>query len=118
MGMDFKEEMVRSGMIMTKTIEFVERIIKDKKDQLKRLKNLKTISNKYELQINELLTKNTEEDIEYLQQIKAELEEWEVAKKHLILDKEFHQIDLHLHHDTIYKEDYLKLKKALEGKNE
>ena len=46
------------------------------------------------------------------------LEAWDVVKKHLILDKEFHQIDLHLHHDTIYKEDYLKLKKALEEKNE
>lgn len=49
-----------------------------------------------------------------LQQIKTELEAWEVAKKYLILDKEFHQIDLHLHHNTKYKEDYLKLKKALE----
>lgn len=103
---------------MTKTIEFVERKIKDKKDQLKRLKNLETISNKYELQINELLRKNAEEDIEYLQQIKCELEAWETVKKHLILDKEFHRIDLHLHHDTIYKEDYLKLKKALEVEDE
>lgn len=48
------------------------------------------------------------------QQIKTIVEAWEVVKKHLILDKEFHRIDLHLYHDTIYKEDYLKLKKALE----
>lgn len=54
--------------------------------------------------------------IKKLQQIKAELEAWEICKRHLILDKEFHQIDLHLHHDTKYKEDYLKLKKALEVK--
>ena len=47
------------------------------------------------------------------QQIKEELDAWEVVKKYLILDKEFHQIDLHLHHNTKYKEDYLKLKKAL-----
>ena len=49
-----------------------------------------------------------------LQQVKSDLEAWEVVKKHLILDKEFHQIDLHLHHNTKYKEDYLKLKKAIE----
>ncbi len=49
---------------MSKTIEFVNRKIKDKKDQLKRLEKLKVTSNKYDLQINELLTKNTEEDIE------------------------------------------------------
>ena len=70
---------------MTKTIEFVERKIKDKKDQLKRLKNLKTISNKYELKINELLTKNAEEDIEHLEQIKCELEAWEICKNKLNL---------------------------------
>ena len=55
--------------------------------------------------------------LKYFQQIKSELEAWEVCKKHLILDKTFHQIDfidIHLHHDTKYKEDYIKLKKALE----
>ena len=115
---------------MTKTIEFVERKIKDKKDQLKRLKNLKTISNKYELQINELLTKNTEEDIEYLQQIKCELEAWEVVKKRLIREKYgvFHSKDCSVHNYTrIYlkeikedenTEEYQILKKALEIEDE
>lgn len=57
-----------------------------------------------------------EEELELFKQIKSDLQAWEVMKKHLILDKEFHRIDLHLYHDTKYKEDYLKLKKALEVK--
>ena len=106
---------------MTKTIEFVERKIKDKKDQLKRLKNLKTISNKYELQINELLRKNTEEDIEYLQQIKCILEAWKVVKPSI---SEEHLEDCQIR--TMYgenpfmnvlQEEATKVKKALEVEN-
>lgn len=114
--MDFKEEMVRSGMIMTKTIEHIkDRIQFYKTSKANYAKEcIKHPNNK----TFEEAEKLCEELIQINEQIKCELEAWEVVKKHLILDKEFHRIDLHLHHDTIYKEDYLKLKKALEGKNE
>ena len=67
---------------MNRCIEFVEGKIKNEKKLLKKLKNLKTISNKYELKINESLTKNAEENLEYFQQIKTELEAWEEIQKH------------------------------------
>lgn len=70
---------------MTKTIEFVERKIEDRKYRLKKLENLKKISNKYELEINESLMESVEEDIEYLEQIKCELEAWEICKNKLNL---------------------------------
>lgn len=69
---------------MNETIEFVNRKIKDKKDQLKKLEKLKvTTSNKYKLQIIELLRKNAGEDIKHLEKIKWELEAWEVVKEEL-----------------------------------
>lgn len=95
---------------MSKTIEFVEKEIRNMKELLE-LDNILCLSpdDHYESWDNSL---------KMFQQIKSDLEAWEVVKKHLILDKEFHQIDLHLHHNTKYKEDYLKLKKALEEKDE
>ena len=105
---------------MKKTIEFVERKIKDKKDQLKRLENLKTMSNKYELQINELLTKNTEEDIENLEQIKAELEAWEVVKsatkRKLKVTGKYRDKFIEINHREYVEgtKKYQTLKKALE----
>lgn len=99
---------------MTKTIEFVERKIKDKKDQLKRLENLKTISNKYELKINESLMKNAEEDIEHLEQIKCELEAWE-----LMADRIFYGVGRCLIDSSVwFGEEAETIKKALEVKNE
>lgn len=88
---------------MNKYIEFVERKIKNEKNLLKKLKNIKTISNKYELKINESLTKNAEENIEYLQQIKTILEAWEEIKKYIII-KEGHDV----FYDCTY--EYIELK--------
>ena len=92
-------------MITNKTIEFIEK-------EIEKLKEF--------LELDDVLCLSTDEDYKFwynrlkmFQQIKEELDAWEVVKKYLILDKEFHQIDLHLHHNTKYKEDYLKLKKAL-----
>ena len=91
---------------MSKTIEFIEK-------EIEKLKEL--------LELDKILClspddhyKSWYDSLKMFQQIKSDLEAWEVVKKHLILDKEFHQIDLHLHHNTKYKEDYLKLKKAME----
>ena len=108
---------------MSKTIEFIEqatianqrKLEQYKKDLEYYQKDVSLIN--YGAKIFQL--KHDIEHIEKivlpnLQQIKAELEAWEIVKKYLILDKEFHQIDLHLHHNTKYKEDYLKLKKAME----
>lgn len=109
---------------MTKTIEFVERKIEDKKYKLKKLENLKNISNKYELEINESLMESVEEDIEYLEQIKCELEAWEVVKRELVLTvkEDKHKYDF-VYYWLIYhpyelleieKKDYEILKKVLE----
>ena len=107
---------------MSKTIEFVNRKIKDKKDQLKRLEKLKVTSNKYELQINELLTKNIEEDIEHLEKIKCELEAWEVMEKHLeYFPSDFYNgipEELITMTSLIGKKDYHIIIKALEIKDE
>ena len=62
------------------SLEFIEKEIKNAKELLKRLEKLKVISNKYELQLNEVLEKDTQEKLFYLQQIKSELEAWEVVK--------------------------------------
>lgn len=113
---------------MTKTFEFIEqatianqRRLEQYKRDLEYYKKESGLLIDYGAKIFHLKNdiKHIEETVlPNLKQIKCELEAWEVVKKHLILDKEFHRIDLHLHHDTIYKEDYLKLKKALEEKNE
>lgn len=113
---------------MNRYIEFVERKIKNKKDLLERLKNLKTISNKYDLQVNELLTKNTKEDIENLQQIKCVLEAWEELNKtfEIGVEKQIEEIyikgkNYYGNERTIWgysKEGALKVKKALEVEDE
>lgn len=119
---------------MTKTIEFVERKIEDRKYRLKRLENLKTISNKYELEINESLTESFEEDIECLEQIKCELEAWEICKNKLNLKVQTEEavtegfcmkgywllVEQYPYTQTtiIEQEEYKILKKTLEAKNE
>lgn len=105
-------------MIMN-NLEFIENIIKRGKEILKDIDKQIQENQNYpsllEFHIRE--KERIEKEIVNFEQIKAKLEAWEICKRHLILDKEFHQIDLHLHHDTKYKEDYLKLKKALEVKD-
>lgn len=119
---------------MSKTIEFVNRNIKNRKEQLKRLERLKVTSNKYELQINEVLMKNIEEDIEHLEQIKSELEAWEICKNKLNLKVQTEEavtegfcmkgywllVEQYPYTQTtiIEQEEYEILKKALEIKNE
>ena len=51
-------------------LEFIEKEIQKAKELLQRLEKLKVISNKYELQLNEVLEKDTQEKLFYLQQIK------------------------------------------------
>ena len=70
------------------SLEFIEKQIKNAKELLQRLEKLKVNSNKYELQLNEVLEKDTQEKLFYLQQIKSELEAWEVVKPYVdIIDK-------------------------------
>ena len=77
------------------------------------------------MQINEILTKNTEEDIEHLQQIKCELEAWEEMKEYIYLGHadskegiiDYVQIDEMIIYETnIY--DKVKKAKALEVEDE
>ena len=70
------------------SLEFIEKEIKNAKELLKRLEKLKVISNKYELQLNEVLEKDTQEKLFYLQQIKSELEAWEELKPEIKEHKE------------------------------
>lgn len=62
------------------SLEFIEKEIKKSKELLQRLEKLKVISNKYELQLNEVLEKDIQEKLFYLEQIKSELEAWKVVK--------------------------------------
>lgn len=103
---------------MSKTIEFVE----------KEIENIKEL-----LGLDDVLCLSTDEDCKFwynrlqaLEQIKCELEAWEVMKKRLIRKKYgvFHSKDCFVHNYTrIYlkeikedenTEEYQKLKKALE----
>ena len=102
-------------------LEFIEKEIQKAKELLQRLEKLKVISNKYELQLNEVLEKDTQEKLFYLQQIKSILEAWEVVKKHCdyqdydrfnCIPEGFYLIE------PIKGKDYLTIKKALEVENE
>lgn len=61
-------------------LEFIEKEIENAKELLQRLEKLKVNSNKYELQLNEVLEKDTQKKLFYLLQIKSILEAWEVVK--------------------------------------
>ena len=93
---------------MNKTIEFIDEKIKNQKNLLKRLEKPETISNKYELQINESLKKNAEENLEYFKQIKCELEAWEVVASILIEHK---LVDL----SWLLKNDFEKAQKIIKA---
>ena len=77
------------------SLEFIEKEIKNAKELLQRLEKLKVNSNKYELQLNEVLEKDTQEKLFYLYQIKAKLEAWEIVKSK--------EVDLY---DVIHTTDY------------
>ena len=64
-------------------LEYIEKEIKKTKELLQRLEKLKVNSNKYELQLNEVLEKDNQEKLFYLLQIKAELEAWDFTKREL-----------------------------------
>lgn len=67
------------------SLEFIEKEIQNAKELLQRLEKLKVNSNKYELQLNEVLEKDTQEKLFYLQQIKSELEAWKIVKDNTII---------------------------------
>ena len=103
------------------SLEFIEKEIKKTKELLQRLEKLKVISNKYELQLNEVLEKDTQEKLFYLQQIKSELEAWEVVKNKISIEKgsiDYATINIKDWHHHLTKEQFETLKKALEVKNE
>ena len=67
------------------SLEFIKNEIQNAKELLQRLEKLKVNSNKYELQLNEVLEKDTQEKLFYLEQIKVILEAWEFTKEELNL---------------------------------
>ena len=106
------------------SLEFIEKEIQKAKELLQRLEKLKVISNKYELQLNEVLEKDTQEKLFYLQQIKSILEAWEELKpeikehKEVLYEDELTNVLVFALPYSANPKKYNAIKKALEAKNE
>ena len=99
------------------SLEFIEKLIEDYEYSKERfLDNLKRYPD------DEVFTrcvKTCEQKIQTLQQIKEELEAWEVVKNKIYYDSSKEYIDLSLIYlGCIKDKNYQKLKKALEVKND
>ena len=84
-------------MITNKTIEFIEKEINICNQNIDFQMQLafESQTNQFKKRYHENEALKLTKKLQLLKQVKSELEAWEVVKKHLILDKEFHQIDLH-----------------------